>query len=445
MTIVSAHRPSAATHRKRRFVPPLAVRPIAAALVVATALTACSSAPAAFGNSAADAHANSQAFFGAWAARFTNVQRMPKFEEARGKLSRSALAPSGVFNDASVWTASAGDTRSITIGAALRGNRYVFDASATAPAPQRPGDGLHRMQLRRLGDDQFRWSTSVDFAVGGGSPDNLLAVQRAIFATAAANPQPVLRAQYRTGFPRTTAIMGQLASLDSIGRTPLRDGSAVLELNMTLQPDRLKANYPHFAQYIVKYFRPARYQVVFSDRGGARWITSSMRDNRLSFRIRATADGRLAPLDGVPRPLPDTLVMRGDFSGKFSVFTVGVTGLTADVAILGSSSERGWQFRFHDEPDWHFPLAVNAFIRTALRRPFADDGVVLRTSAQRRADGQTVIARRLELNVQEGAIVRWLGGLGAGAMSDFSGRAEEDENRFLADLFNALQEDFGRH
>lgn len=430
---------------RRRFIPPRAARQAAAAFVAAAVLAGCSAAPAAFGNDAAAAHANSSAFFGAWASRFTNVQRTEKFDDARGKLSRYALAPSGVFNDPSVWTASAGDTRSITISATCRGNRYVFDASPTATAPQRPGDGLHRMQLRRLGDDQWHWNTSVDFAVGEASPDNLLAVQRAIFATAAANPQPVLRAQYRTGFPRTTAVMGQLASLDSIGRMPLRDGSAVLELHMTLQPDRLKANYPHFAQYMVKYFRPARYQVSFADRSGARWMTSSMRDNRLSFRLRATADGRLAPLDGVPRPLPDTLVMRGDFSAKFSIFTVGVTGLTADVAVLGSSGERGWQFRFHEQPDWHFPLAVNTLIRTALRRPFAGDGIILRLSARRRPDGQTIISRRLDLDVQEGAIVRWLGGLGAGAMSDFSGRAEEDENRFLANLFNALQEDFGRH
>lgn len=409
------------------------------------AAQACRPAPAAFGNSAESASANSSDFFGAWSARYTNVQRTAKFDAARGKLSRYALAPSGVFGDTSVWTSGSGDTRAITVTGRLHGNRYVFDATPTAAPPQKPGDGLHRMQLRRLGDDQWEWKTSVDFAVGQATPDQLLAVQRALLATAAANPEPVLRAQYRTGFPRTTAVMGQLASLDSLKLLPLRDGSAVIDMHVTLRPERLRARYPHFAQYIVKYFRPARYNLSFADRGGARWMMSSMRDYRLFFRVRALADGRLAPLDGAPRPMPDTLVMRGDFSAKFSVFNVGVSGLTADVAVLGSSRERGWQFRFRKEPDWHFPLAVNTLIRTALRRPFAGEGVLFRMAANSRADGQTLVSRRLDLDVQEGAIVRWLGGLGAGAMSDFSGRAEEDENRFLADLFAALQEDFGRH
>ncbi|MHB1225525.1 MAG: hypothetical protein ACYC2G_15970 [Gemmatimonadaceae bacterium] len=417
----------------------------AVALLVAATLPACKAAAPAFGNSAESARANSGAFFGAWSARYTNVQRTPKFETARGKLSRYALAPSGVFGDSSVWTSGAGDTRVITIAARMRGNRYVFDATPTAAPPRKPGDGWHMMQLRRLGDDQWEWNTAVDFAVGRATPDDLLDVQRALLATAAANPEAVLRAQYRTGFPRTTAVMGQLATLDSLELLPLRDGSAVIDMHLSLHPERLRARYPHFAQYIVKYFRPARYDISLADRGGGRWMMSSMRDNRLFFRVRALADGRLAPLDGVPRPMPDTLVMRGDFSARFSIFNVGVTGLTADVAVLGSPRERGWQFRFRKEPDWHFPLAVNALIRTALRRPFADEGVQLRVAARSRADGMTLISRRLDIDVQEGAIVRWLGGLGAGAMSDFSGRAEEDENRFLADLFAALQDDFASH
>lgn len=429
--------------------PPLHSRPLrraaAAATLALATLPACTAAPAAFGASAESARANSNDFFGAWSARFTNVQRTARFDAARGKLSRYALAPSGAFRDTSIWTGNSGDTRLLTVAGAMRGNRYVFDASAAAPQPRRPGEGLHRIQLQRLGDDQWRWETSVDFDVGRVSPDQLLSVQRTILATAASTPEPVLRAQYRTGFPRTTAVMGQLATLDSVRRSPLRDGSAVVDLHVTLHPERLRASYPHFGQYLTKYVKPARYELAFTDRGGARWMMSSMRDNRLFFRLRALADGRMAPLDGVPRPMPDTLVMRGDFWARFSVFNVGVTDLTAQVALLGSPRERGWSFSFRKEPEWHFPLAVNNLIRTALRRPFAGDGARFHLAAAQGDDGQALITRHLDMDVQEGAIVRWLGGLGAGAMSDFSGKAEEDENRFLADLFAALQEDFGSH
>lgn len=420
-----------------------AIRLAALALAAATlALPACRPAAPAFGSDAAEARANSDAFFGAWAARFTNVQRTPKFDEARGRLGRYALAPSGVFGDTAVWTASTADTRTLTVSGRLRSNRYVFDASATAPAPRAADDSWRMTQLRRLGDDRWRWNTQVDLAVGGATPDQILAVERAILATGARSAEPLLRAQYRTGFPRTTAVMGKLATLDSIHRSPVGDGSAVVDLFVTITPDRLRASHPHFSQYLVKYVRPARYDVTFADRGGRRWVMSTLRNYRLFFRVRAMADGRLAPLDGVPRPMPDTLVMTGDFWAKFSIFTVGVTDLTADVAVLGSARERGWDFRFRKEPDWHFPLAVNNLIRTALRHPFEGNGMGMRLSAERRTDGLTLIRRHAEVSVQEGAIVRWLGGLGAGAMSDFSGRAEQDENRFLADLFSAMQDDF---
>ena len=57
--------------------------------------------------------------------------------------------------------------------------------------------------------------------------------------------------------------------------------------------------------------------------------------------------------------------------------------------------------------------------------------------------GQTLIARRFDVAVQESAIVRWLGGLGGKAMDDFAGRAEVEENRFTAEVLSALRADLG--
>jgi hypothetical protein len=411
--------------------------------LLATGAAACRPAAPAFGASRQEAAANAEGLFGAFAARYTNVQRTPKFAAARGRLSRHALSPSGIFDDTSVWTASAGDTRTLTLSGRLRGNRYVFDASAAAPQPERPGDSWHYMRLRDLPrEDVYEWVTAVDMAVGGASPDQLRDVWRALLATAVRTPEAALRAEYRVGLPRTTHVMGQLASLDSVAVRPVGDGSAVITLGVSLHPERLRARYPAFAQYVVKYVQPARYAFTFSDRRGGKWLVATAAKNRLTFRLRATADGRMAPLDGPVRAMPDTLLMRGEAFAKFSIFTVGMTDLTAEVAVLDGSVERGWDFHFREEPDWHFPLAVNHLISAALRRPFAGDGMQLRLTARQRDDGQTLIRRRVVVNVQEGAIVRWLGGLGAGAMDDFSGRAEEDENRFLADLFGGLQDDF---
>lgn len=414
----------------------------AVAAVAVLAVTACRPAAPAFGASRGEARANSDAFFGGLAARFTNVQRTPKFAAARSRLGRHALSPSKLMGDTSVWTGGGGAVRSLTLRGTAGTNRYVFHADPAAGVPVRPGDSRHAMRLRRLGDEHFEWLTVVDQAAGPATPEQLVDVWRALLATAVRTPGPALRAEYRLAVPRTTRAMGELMTLDTLLVRPMGDGSALLHLSVSLQPERLAARHPHFARYLVKYVQPARYAWTFGDRRGVPWIVADARRNRLTFRLRATADGRLAPLEGPLRPLPDTLVMRGEAYARFSIFTVGVSRLEATVAMLDTPQEQGWDFRFGREPDWHFPLAVNHLIRSALRRPFADEGAQLRLALQRRADGQTVIARRARVQVQEGAIVRWLGGLGAGAMDEFSGRAEEDENRFLAELFVALREDF---
>jgi hypothetical protein len=67
----------------------------------------------------------------------------------------------------------------------------------------------------------------------------------------------------------------------------------------------------------------------------------------------------------------------------------------------------------------------------------------LRVGVRDGADGgQSLVVRQASLSVQEGAIVRWLGGLGSSAMSDFAGRAEAEENRYVFEVLSALRTDF---
>jgi hypothetical protein len=46
--------------------------------------------------------------------------------------------------------------------------------------------------------------------------------------------------------------------------------------------------------------------------------------------------------------------------------------------------------------------------------------------------------------VNESAIMRWLGRLGANAFGDFSGRTELEENLFLYEMFEAMRKDVNR-
>ena len=51
---------------------------------------------------------------------------------------------------------------------------------------------------------------------------------------------------------------------------------------------------------------------------------------------------------------------------------------------------------------------------------------------------QSIIGRRTSATVQESAILRFLNRLSGTAMGDFVGKAEMEENRFAAEVFNAL-------
>jgi hypothetical protein len=139
--------------------------------------------------------------------------------------------------------------------------------------------------------------------------------------------------------------------------------------------------------------------------------------------------------------MPERLELRADAFAKVMIFTVGATNVVGDFSFVRAPRERGWLVRLNREPEWHLPLAVRHFIRAPLRRPFEGGGTVLRITVRDSADAQTQLTRDLRTTVKESAIVRWMGSLGFTAMSDYAGKTEEEENRFLADAFDALRLD----
>jgi hypothetical protein len=68
--------------------------------------------------------------------------------------------------------------------------------------------------------------------------------------------------------------------------------------------------------------------------------------------------------------------------------------------------------------------------------------MTVRITIRDRAGPQALLSRDAGVAVQESAIVRWLGGLGNSAMSDFAGRAEVEENRYVYEVLTALRLDF---
>jgi len=418
------------------------LRPALAAAIAIASLGACRDVAPAFGPTNAAARANADGLFGGISQRFTNVQRTPKFIVARGKLGKNALTPSTIYNDTSVWTTwGLNNPRAVAIDGEFSDNRYLFSARPVAPTrPNEPGDSRHYINLRRLDPNVFEWTTSVEIVAGSIKPNDFANVISRLMASAENRTPGDLRADYRSSFPRTTSALGRLFSLDTLRIVRDAESATTILLGIRLDPNGIRATMPDFAKYLDKYATPAEYRAVVSDKRGGRWVEIRGNDNYMTLRLRSV-NGHFAPLNGPVRPIPNDLQLTSDFTTKILFFTVGYRALIADVSVINSDRERGWLLRFTREPDWRLPSAVSVMIHTPLRRPFEGSGAMFRLTLQGTPAGLTMISRESSSVVQESAILRFLGRLGSTAMGDFVGKSESQENRFSAEVFNALRLD----
>jgi hypothetical protein len=329
-------------------------------------------------------------------------------------------------------------SRLLELEGAQNGGAYVFTPRAGLPVPTRAGDARHEIRLQWLREGEYQWNTTVEHAVGGVKPEEAAAAMSA-WLEAFQRPEHDIRSDVRTVLPRTSAALGRLFVLDSVRTLPLVDGSTVVDLRFRADAKRIRPTMPAFADYVDKYVQRGRATMELGDGRGARWLAFAMDDGIFRFRFR-TRDGRLLAIDGPARPMPDSVTIEASAFERFLIFDVGVSEMSGDFTMVRGPRERGWSMRFHRSPRWHLPLAVKHLISGALNRPFEQSGMLLRI-ALRDDGGQTVLARRFDVAVKESAIVRWLGGLGSRAMEDFVGRAEVEENRFLADALLALRAD----
>jgi hypothetical protein len=405
------------------------------------ASAACRDVGPAFGPTIPAARANAEGLFGGIAQRFTNVQRNPKFTVARSKLGKNALTPSMIFNDTSVWTAMGNDgTRTVTVEGGFLNNRYLFAAKPGASAPDQAGDARHLMVLRRVSDDEFEWLTNVDIAAGPITANDIYNVLSALMKSAEHRSPAAVRADYRESFPRTTAALGRLLSLDTLKLTHEADSTTTITLGVRLNPDGLRPAMPAFADYLDKYATESRYRSVVTDKRGGRWIELWGAKNFLNLRLR-TLNGHFVPLNGAPRQIPRDLQLESDFTTKILIFNVGFKKMISDVTLIDSDHERGWFLRFTREPDWQLPPTIGFFIRTPLRRPFQGQGSIFRLAILDSPGKQSIIGRRTLTVVRESTVLRFLNRLSGTAMGDFVGKAEIEENRFSADAFNAMRLD----
>lgn len=412
-----------------------------AALSAALAMSGCHEAPLAFGPTPAAARQHADDFLGAYANRFTEIVRGPKPAYIRRHLGSGALIPSRVFADTAIWTAAFGDTARFTeYSAYFTGSRYAFAALDPPDPLDNLADSYHSSRLHRLSRDEYEWSTAAEFVVGRMAPDALPAVVASALRAAEAKGAAGVRSDYRTSFRRTAAALGRMYTLDSLSVTRDAEGASLISLTVSADPERLRRTHAALADYLKKYIDRTQMSATFSDRRGVPWVEINVRDRQLHLRLRSR-DGQLAPLRGPVRRLPDDLVLRSDFSTRILLFDVGWKNLVTDLRLVRTATDHAWQFRGTREPEWVLPPLTRRFIRTPLRRPFAGPGVTFRVGFRSLPNDQTSFYRRGFLQVQESAIIRFIGRLSGQAMGDFYGSSEMDEVSFNRDAFTALRAD----
>ena len=340
-------------------------------------------------------------------------------------------------------------------GDVLDGHYRLESRAALTPAAH-PGDSRHTISLELLTPNVYRWDTNVDMAIGTIGAEDVSRAIQALLRAPEGRTEAQLREDYRTAFPHAVAAWGRGFAIDSLQMTPGALGTTSVTLAIGFHPELMRPIYPEYAGYLDKYFGPAKYHFVLSDRTGAPLVDCVGRSHVFTLRYRLQ-QGELVSLFGPPRawPASDSLKLTSDMSMKIKLFTVGFHDLVTDFVISNVGHERAWTIIARHEPVWELPLVTERLLRTPLRRPFEGAGSMFQLAVQDNsgdaagtsgseaasAASQTLIARRTRLDVQESAILRFLGSLGSHAISDLSTKVEAEEDRFLHDGFVALDMD----
>jgi hypothetical protein len=417
------------------------VRRAAASALLLTGAAACSDTLRGAGPTPALAENHADQLFDAVATRFTQVDLAPRYDAARVRLAQSALVPSRIFDDTSVWIARpSAALRLLYVSGTTTNGRYWLETRPALTPPIRTGDTRHSIALELLAPSVYRWDTNVELAIGPITAEEVSVLLLTLLRGAEGRTEREMRDDYRAAFPRATTAFGRGFSIDSLHVTPSAGGATSVVITGEFHPELMRGTYPALAGYLDKYLGPAKYHFALADRSGAELFDIEGRDRSMTVRYRVK-QGQLVSLLGPPRPWPDSLVLTSDVSLKVKVFRVGFHKLITDFVISNAGRDRSFTVVAQHEPGWDLPMFTERLLRAPLQRPFAGAGSMFRLSVRDSVGTQSVFVRRTRLDVQESAIMRFVGSLASHAVGELNDKVEIEEDRFLRDGFVALQAD----
>ncbi len=375
------------------------------------------------------------------AALLGPTQREPGFEALRPKLARAALTPSRIYDDPAAWTGREGEWRSTDIIGFRVGSGYRIGTRAVVPEPEHAADYRERVRLRRTGPGRFEWELTEELAAGELRPQDLAAALTAILREAQERDASSLRDAFVASLPRASRLLSLLFRVETLALDRDATGASRITLGLRVTPSGLRTVAPRYAEYLRRYGSPMKLELTALDLGGSAWwrLTAAANLWTLELRVR---DGDLVPLWGAPdRGMPERLRIVGEYQTKMGIFGVGLSHLVARVELIRAPAEKGLVARFVDEPEWHLPFLVAPLLRASLQHPFQEPGSEIALSVRQVGGGPTLLTGRYRYRVRESWILRWLGGMTNGAVSDFRSGAEEESVRYNGDCLLALRDD----
>ena len=418
--------------------------PLLPLLLPVLASLACRDAVTALGGTPERATKHAATMLNALADRFGAVELAPEVASTRPRLARYSTTPSRLLDDTDMWTSRGEHHRTLEIAGTRRGGRYVLFHQHGAPAPHAPGDARHIMRLEVLGDDEFRWTSLDEVAVGPITVADLDRALTAVFIAAERNDPDAARLAARNVFPRASASLSRMFVLDSLRMTRDSDGATSVTLGLGLRPARAERSFPTLGPYARKYWVPVRWRIDLRDSLGARWGHFAKRDSTIVFRFRVN-NGFLAPIGSPPARIGREARLTISASAKVGPFRVGLEDLDVRVSRSVSQTQMAMTFRMTDEPEWQLPPLVARLLRSPLRRPFEGSGAMMRYAVRSEAhaphDTLSTLSRDIDVTLRESALLRFFGRLGGTALSDFRAGAEREAERLWGESLRGLSED----
>jgi hypothetical protein len=300
------------------------------------------------------------------------------------------------------------------------------------------------MRLQILGDDEFRWTSVDEVALGPVSVADFDRALTAIFLAAERSDAAATRLATHAAFPRASASLARMFVIDSLRTSRDADGATSVVVALGLRPGRAARSFEALGQYARKYWVPIRWRMSVEDSLGARWGDFTKRDSSIVLRFRVK-DGSLAPMGSVAHRVGSTVRLTVDASVKVGPFRIGVRDLDVRALRVTSPTQIAMAFRFPAEPEWQLPPLVARLLRSPLRRPFEGSGALMRygarTEAQLSGDTLSTVWRDIDVTVRESGILRFFGRLGGTALDDFRAGAEKEAERLWEESLRGLADD----